>query len=131
MNYKHFTTGVFSANELQNMRERTGKPEVLLAIGQEMRRIRKDREIERKSLAGRIGVSGDQFARFEHGLFDIGFAALDRLCAELNVDMNLLLAPHLALDTERVGTLVGLARSWETSGRHLSIIDVILMNGGS
>lgn len=120
-----FMTSKFDAAEIQKMREQVDKPKVLFDIGQRLRMIRKNQNRERSALAVRCGVSADQLGRFEHGMRDIGFAALDRYSDELGVDLCALLSPYLGGDAAAARVVVDLARGWVGEGKALSIEDVV------
>ncbi|MBI4984953.1 MAG: helix-turn-helix transcriptional regulator [Rhodocyclales bacterium] len=123
--FDFFMTGQFDAAAIRQMREQADKPQALFAIGQRLRETRKNRCLARSTVAARCGVSADQLGRFEHGMSDIGFVALEKYCGAVDADIAALLAPHMEKNADAVRTVIELARSWTGAGKSLSIEDVI------
>ena len=117
-----FVTGRFDAAEIQAMRDKADKPKALFEIGQHLRHRRKMLDLPRSAVAARCDVSDDQLGRFEHGAGDIGFAAFDKVCALLGVDVKILLLSFMGQHT---AVVVDLARSWIGQGKTLSVEEVI------
>lgn len=122
---KLFKTGKFSAAELAEMRAKADKPRVLYDLGQQLRKARQAARLDRAAVAARCDVAADQLGRFEHGAADIGFAALDRYCVQLGLDLETVLLPYLNNDAEAVRGIVGLARSWAGAGKPVAIDEIL------
>lgn len=127
MGFQSFATGLFTEADLQNLREKSGKPDALLAIGQCLRQARKAAALERGDLAARCGLNADRLGRFEHGASDMDFQSLAKLCDALGMDVAALLGEHMKMRPETVATLINIARSWTSSGKLLSVEDLIAM----
>lgn len=127
MSFQSFATGLFSAADLQGLRDLSGKPETLLALGQQLRKARKDAQLERNTVAARCGINVERLGRFEHGMSDMDFQSLEKLCDLLRIDVCELLSAHMKMKAETARTLINLARSWTGGGKPLSVEDLISM----
>lgn len=127
MSFQSFATGLFSQADLQNLRNKSGKSETLLAIGQQLRQTRITAKLARSEIASRCGMSVDRLGRFEHGVNDMDFQSLDKLCTLLGVDIADLLSGFMKMNTRTAITLITLARSWTANGKSLSVENMLAM----
>jgi len=127
VSFQSFATGLFTQADLQGLRDMSGKSETLLALGQQLRQVRKDALLERNTVAARCGINAERLGRFEHGMSDMDFQSLEKLCALLGLDVFDLLSGHMKMKAETARTLINLARSWTGNGKPLSVEDLITM----
>lgn len=127
MSFQSFATGMFSAADLQGLREKSGKSETLLALGQQVRKARKDAQLERNAVAARCGINAERLGRFEHGMSDMDFQSLEKLCGLLGLDVYDLLSVHMQMKVDTARTLINLARSWTGNGKPLTVEALITM----
>jgi transcriptional regulator with XRE-family HTH domain len=71
-----------------------------LAVGQEVRRHRRQAGLTQKEVAARIGVTGAQFHRYETGATRITTSRLIEIAKVLNMHPNTLLAAASAAEAE-------------------------------
>ena len=127
MSFKAFATGVFSAEDMKALRQRKGRSDALLAIGQRLRAARKDAKLERKDIAARCGLVEDQLGRFEHGVNDIDFSIFQNICRVLNLDPLDILIDHMKMDVATAQSTLAMAQTWNESGKPLSVEDLVSM----
>lgn len=125
MSYQSFATGVFTLAELRKQQEQAAKSANLVALGQRIRARRRGLELDRRQLAERCGIAADRLGRFEHGLSDIDFISLDKLCHLLNMDTVSLLAEFMHVDRDKAQVTIDLARPWAQRDKPLMVADLI------